>query len=150
MKDKSQLLKYRNSVLNKYQIYNSLFLNLPFDAVYKTGVLLPLLTHTCEQGYQNKQSPFEIIKQFFAQQENLDTEEKQISALFKFIQYIERQIVLFDSIEEAAFEINHDLNGKGSVPYLANLPHQGGFNRTPHTVLPRPGVGYHDRFERRH
>lgn len=119
MKDQSQLIQYRNSVLNKFQIYNSLFLNLPFDAVYKTGVLLPLLTHDCEQGYENKQSPLEIICQFFAKQESLDTTEKQISALFKFIQYIERQIVLFDSIEEAAFEINHDLNGKGSIPYLA-------------------------------
>ncbi|TDR23681.1 phosphoenolpyruvate carboxylase type 1 [Marinicella litoralis] len=120
MKDKSQLVQYRNSVLNKYQIYNSLFLNLPFDAVYKTGVLLPLLTHACVQGYQEQQSPYAIISGFFAKQESLDTEEKQISALFKFIQYIERQIVLFDSIEEAGYEINHDLNGKGSVPYLAN------------------------------
>ncbi len=119
MKDKSQMVQYRNSVLNKYQIYNSLFLNLPFDAVYKTGVLLPLLTHACEQGYQNKQSPLEIISQFFSKQESLDTTEKQISALFKFIQYIERQIVLFDSVEEAAYELNHDLNGKGSIPYLA-------------------------------
>ncbi len=120
MNDKNQMVQYRNSVLNKYQIYNSLFLNLPFDAVYKTGVLLPLLTQSCEKGYQNQQSPLQIISQFFAQHDNLDTEEKQISALFKFIQYIERQIVLFDSIEEAAFELNHDLNGKGSIPYLAS------------------------------
>jgi len=119
MKDKNQMVQYRNTVLNKYQIYNSFFLNLPFDAVYKTGVLLPLLTHACEQGYQNKLSPFEIITQFFNKHESLDTEDKQISALFKFIQYIERQIVLFDSIEEAAYEFNHDLNGRGSIPYLA-------------------------------
>lgn len=120
MQGKNQLVNYRNTVLNKYQIYNSLFLNLPFDAVYKTGVLLPLLTHACEQGYANQQSPIEIIEQFYSKHDNLDSEENQISTLFKFIQYIERQIVLFDSIEEAAFDSNHDLNGKGSVPYLAN------------------------------
>ncbi len=119
MKDNNQLIQYRNSVLNKFQIYNSLFLNLPFDEVYKTGVLLPLLTHDCEQGYLNHRSPFEIISQFFIKQENFDTEKKQINALFKFIQYIERQIVLFDSIEESAYEVNHDLNGKGSIPFLA-------------------------------
>ncbi len=119
MQDKHQLINYRNSVLSKYQIYNSLFLNLPFDEVFKTGVLLPILTHACEQGYQNQQSPFEIITGFFAKQENLNQEADQIAALFKFIQYIERQIVLFDAIEEAAYVINHDMDGQGSLPHLA-------------------------------
>jgi len=35
--------------------------------------------------------------------------------LFRFIQYIERQIVLFDAIEDAAFPIVNNLEGKGSL-----------------------------------
>jgi phosphoenolpyruvate carboxylase len=38
--------------------------------------------------------------------------------LFAFIQYIESQVVLFDSVEDAAFDQTHDLTGKGSVTYL--------------------------------
>lgn len=34
------------------------------------------------------------------------------------IQYVERQVVLFDSIEDAAYEKINDLNGKGSIKAL--------------------------------
>jgi phosphoenolpyruvate carboxylase len=46
------------------------------------------------------------------------TEEEQFDLLFSFIQYIERQVALFDSVEDAAFEQVHNLNGKGTVPAL--------------------------------
>src|SRR5688572_30919440 len=35
-----------------------------------------------------------------------------------FIQYAERQVVLFDSVEDAAFAEVNDLNGKGTVDAL--------------------------------
>jgi phosphoenolpyruvate carboxylase len=35
--------------------------------------------------------------------------------MFRFIQYIERQIVLFDAIEDAAFSIINNLEGRGSL-----------------------------------
>ena len=34
----------------KYQLYNSLFLTLPLDAVEQTGTLLPLLQEYCHIG----------------------------------------------------------------------------------------------------
>lgn len=120
MQHKNQLVKYRNSVLNKFQIYNSLFLNLPFDAVTNTGILLPLLTKACEQGFAENKSPEQILTQFIEQHTGIKDNDQLISVLFRFIQYIERQIVLFDSIEEAAFAENHDLNGQGSIPFLVN------------------------------
>jgi len=113
------LNQYRHTVLNKYQVNNSLFLNLPFDAVYQTGVLLPFLSHACEQGYQAGHSPQMIMSQFFQNQGQLEDEDQQINLMFKCVQYIERQIVLFDAIEEAAYDQTHDLNGAGSVPHLA-------------------------------
>jgi len=120
MQGKNQLINYRNTVLNKYQIYNGLFLNLPFDAVYSTGMLLPLLSKSCDDGFEKQQSPYEIISSFLDKHLNSSSQEEQLSTLFQFIQYIERQIVLFDSVEEAAYVQNHDLNGPGSIPYLAN------------------------------
>ena len=43
---------------------------------------------------------------------------EQFALLFNFIQYIERQVALFDSIEDSAFEQINDLQGKGTVPAL--------------------------------
>ncbi|MCB1583001.1 MAG: phosphoenolpyruvate carboxylase [Xanthomonadales bacterium] len=120
MQHKKQLVIYRNSVLNKFQIYNSLFLNLPFDAVTNTGILLPLLTKACEQGFAENMSPEKILTQFIEQHTDIKNKDELIAVLFRFVQYIERQIVLFDSIEETAFTENHDLNGRGSIRFLVN------------------------------
>ena len=110
---------YHRTVINKFQIYNSLFLNLPFDQVHQVGVLLPLLNQQCKKGYQNKQSPKQIIDDFFGHHLPEQNNDQRIAVLFKLIQYIERQIVLFDAIEEAAFTENNALDGAGSVPLLA-------------------------------
>ncbi len=42
----------------------------------------------------------------------------QTDFLFQMIQYVERQVVLFDSIEDAAYEKVNDIGGKGSVKAL--------------------------------
>lgn len=119
MSTQSAIDIYHRTVINKFQIYNSLFLNLPFDQVHQVGVLLPLLNQQCQQGYQNKQSPKQIIDHFFDHHLPEQSSEDRIAVLFKLIQYIERQIVLFDAIEEAAFTDNNVLDGPGSVPMLA-------------------------------
>ncbi len=120
-KYKNTIDTFQNSVINKYHIYNSLFLKLPFDDVERTGDTLPLLGRHCERGYEKGQSPFEIIKSFFKNNNGFfKNEEKQITALFKYVQYIERQIVLFDSVEDSSFEENHDLDGIGTIKYLAS------------------------------
>lgn len=110
---------FHRTVINKFQIYNSLFLNLPFDRIHQVGVLLPLLNQHCQKGYHNKQSPKQIIDDFFNHHHPEQNSEDRITVLFKLIQYIERQIVLFDAIEEAAFTENNALDGPGSVPMLA-------------------------------
>ena len=35
--------------------------------------------------------------------------------MFRFIQYVERQIVLFDAIEDAAFNVVNNMEGRGSL-----------------------------------
>jgi phosphoenolpyruvate carboxylase len=99
-------------------MYNSLFLNLPYTGIYRTGTLLPLLQQSCETEYQKGKDPKTIIKKFFREYTPQATRKEQFDLLFGFIQYIERQVVLFDSIEDAAFAEINDLKGKGTVSEL--------------------------------
>jgi phosphoenolpyruvate carboxylase len=99
-------------------MYNSLFLNLPYSGIYRTGTLLPLLQQSCEAGYEKGKDPRTIIRKFFSDFIPQATQQEQIDLLFNFIQYVERQVVLFDSIEDAAFDEINDLYGKGTVSAL--------------------------------
>ena len=99
---------YRNLVELNYQLYNGLFLTLPLDAVQQTGVLLPLLEEACRDGLAVGADPARIIRDFFASHRPEFDEEEQAAFLFKVVQYVERQIVLVDALEDAAFEKIHD------------------------------------------
>ncbi|MFT6745958.1 MAG: phosphoenolpyruvate carboxylase [Glaciecola sp.] len=110
--------KFQDKIAIKYQIFNSLFLTLPFEEITNTGVLLPVLFHECEKGFAAKMNPQEIVNKFFKNHTTAESDEEKLSLLFKFIQYIERQVVLFDAVEDAAFEEINDLNGNGTVKFL--------------------------------
>ena len=88
-----KIQRFNENVLAKYQIYNSIFMTLPFDTISKTGVLLPLFHDICENGFANKKNPVEIVNEFFEAYQQNPTEEEKISLLFRFIQYIERRII---------------------------------------------------------
>ncbi|HAT63815.1 MAG TPA: phosphoenolpyruvate carboxylase [Flavobacteriaceae bacterium] len=107
--------RFQQHVLSKYQVYNSIFMTLPFDTITKTGVLLPLFQEICENGFADHKNPSEIVASFFKQYRNNPSEEEQINLLFRFIQYIERQVVLFDAIEEATFTIINNMDGRGTL-----------------------------------
>jgi phosphoenolpyruvate carboxylase len=109
---------YDQTVGSRFHIYNSLFLNLPFRNVSRTGILLPLLQQYCATGFSKGKSPSEVLKNFFVELLPQATEEEQFDLLFNFIQYMERQVALFDSVEDAAFEQVHDVNGRGTIPAL--------------------------------
>jgi phosphoenolpyruvate carboxylase len=109
---------YLEAVVTKYNIFNSLFLNLPFFGISRTGTLLPLLTQYSVEGFEKGQNPKQIIQEFSEEMLEKASERERADMLFNFIQYIERQVVLFDSIEDAAFGETHDMNGKGSIAHL--------------------------------
>jgi len=90
-------------------------MTLPFDTISKTGVLLPLFHETCQSGFSNKKNPVQIVESFFNNYLQNSTEEEKINLLFRFIQYIERQVVLFDAIEDAAFPIINNMDGFGTM-----------------------------------
>jgi len=107
--------RFNQNVLSKYNIYNSVFITLPFDAIDNTGVLLPLFTEVCNNGFKNNWSPKQIVDFFSDKYLDKATEKDKIDLMFRFIQYVERQIVLFDAIEDAAFPIVNNLEGRGSL-----------------------------------
>lgn len=107
--------RFNQNVLSKYQVYNSLFLTLPFDEIDNTGVLLPLFAEVCEKGFKNQETPIQIVDFFFNKYTDRKSELDRIGLFFRFIQYIERQIVLFDAIEDAAFSVVNNLEGRGSL-----------------------------------
>ncbi len=102
-----RLDQYNRLVKNKFNLYNSLFLNLPYSNVKDIGAMIPLLAQVCERELDNHQKPNQILDKFFTQSMDITDEAEQIDFMFRVIQYVERQIVLFDSVEDAAFgELN--------------------------------------------
>ena len=112
------LQKFHNNVTLPYQLYNSLFLLLPFEGVSRTGTLLPLFTQSCDKGLKEGKTPDQVIQQFFKDYLPEEKYELRFNYLFQFIQYIERQVVLFDSTEDAAYEHIKELNGRGTFTEL--------------------------------
>lgn len=109
---------YDQAVGSRFHIYNSLFLNLPFRNILRTGTLLPLLQQQAEAGFEKGANANDIVNDFIANLIEKPTREEQFHLLFNFIQYVERQVALFDSIEDAAFEQINDMKGKGTVSSL--------------------------------
>ena len=95
-----------------------MFAALPYSGIANVGALLPIMLQTCEEGYAKTKSPIEIIDYFFKQHTAVETEKEKIDHLFKYVQYMERQVVLFDAIEDAAFTSVNDIEGMGSLKAL--------------------------------
>src|SRR6266404_3006744 len=112
------LQQFKNLVGLKFQLYNSLFTSLPFHRIEKTGILLSLLLTVCEDGYKKKKNPVEIIEEFFSKHTSYTDEKDKLDLLFRFVQYSERQVVLFDALEDSAFRYVNDMNGAGTLKQL--------------------------------
>ena len=116
------LQHFKNDVGIRFQLYNSLFTSLPFHKIEKTGIMLSLLSNICEEGYAHAKSPVEIMNEFFAKHTSFEADEDKKDLLFRFVQYVERQVVLFDALEDAAYKKFHDLNGTGTLkPLIADV-----------------------------
>ncbi|WP_136466309.1 phosphoenolpyruvate carboxylase [Flagellimonas onchidii] len=98
-----RLEEFRKSVTNKFNVYNSLFLSLPYRDIENVGVLIPLLFDQCEKGLKEGKKPQEILETFFTNFVDIKDERERLDFMFKVIQYVERQVVLYDSVEDSAF-----------------------------------------------
>jgi phosphoenolpyruvate carboxylase len=108
---------------------------------------------------KKEKTPTEIVDGFFDKYKSNCKEEDRISFLFKFIQYIERQVVLFDAIEDAAFPVINNMDGIGTMrnikeeanskrlkrrfaTVLGRFQSAFGIDCTPDTVLSRNGLDH--------
>lgn len=112
--------KFQNNVAVPFQLYNSLFTSLPFNRIEKTGILLSLFLNNCEEGYERGRNPREIVEDFFSTHTSITEDAEKMDLLFRFVQYAERQVVLFDALEDAAFLSVNDAQGAGTLKHLAS------------------------------
>jgi len=103
MQQSERLDEFKKSVHNKFNIYNSLFLNLPYQNIENVGMLIPLLLDQTDKGLKSGKNPQEILDAFFQNYAKIESEKDRIDFMFRIIQYVERQVVLYDSVEDAAF-----------------------------------------------
>lgn len=103
MQQTKRLKEFKKTVTNKFNIYNSLFLSLPYNNVENVGVLIPLLLDQCEKGLKEGKDPQEILEVFFTNFVDIKDERERLDFMFKIVQYVERQVVLYDSVEDSAF-----------------------------------------------
>lgn len=107
---------YENEITLKYQIYNGLFLNLPFSDTTQAGARLPIFTKMCKEMLDNGISTPDAVDNFLNVVPLSEADKRLL--LNKFLQFIERQIVLFDALENQAFNKINDMAGKGSIEGL--------------------------------
>jgi phosphoenolpyruvate carboxylase len=113
--------RFQENVLSRFHVYNSIFATLPYDSISDTGNLLPIFTEHCKLGYSKKLDPKKIVQDFFSKYCEGYTKDEEISLIFRFIQYIERQVVLFDAIEDASFTQVNNMGGVGTLRNLKEL-----------------------------
>ena len=126
MARKTKIERFNDNVLSKFEIYNSLFLTLPFDSLKQSSLYLPLFSKHCKEGFAAKKSPLQIVQEFFETYGLELNEQEKHDLLFGFIQYIERQVVLFDAIEDASFAEVNNMHGRGTLRYIKEETFQRG------------------------
>ncbi|MFW5812141.1 MAG: phosphoenolpyruvate carboxylase, partial [Alkalispirochaetaceae bacterium] len=106
---------FQEHVALKYQIYNGLFLSLPFEEVRQVGIMLPLFTEFCRGELEKGAHPNDIVRGFFEKRMGNSDRDERVKTLFRFMQIVERQVVLFDALEDAAFAEVNDMEGPGTL-----------------------------------
>ncbi len=109
---------YENLVDLNYQLYNGLFLTLPLDEIEQTGMLLPLLEARAQKGLSQGDEPAQILEDFFTTHRPHLDEQGRIHFLFRVIKYVERQVVLVDALEDAAYSHVHKTETKNVLRQL--------------------------------
>ena len=115
MAQKTKLERFETEVISRFQLYNSVFSTLPYSHITKTSTLLPFFTEFCSHGFDQNKNPIEIVENFFELYYPNNSERDNTDILFRLIQFIERQVVLFDAIEDAAFTEVNNFSGRGTL-----------------------------------
>lgn len=110
--------RFEELVELNFYLYTNLFLTIPMDSMVKTGMLLPILRDECEKGLSEGKDPISIIQGFLDKNSPDLNPRQRIDFLFIVIQYVERQILLIDALEDAAYNKIHRIDGPNSLQQL--------------------------------
>lgn len=128
---------FQEQVALKFQLFKGLFSTLPYDQVRETGALFPLFDAHCERELERGVNPETIVESFLDRlqganetgttvlaakdgDEDYSSADSGIDLLFRFLRLVERHVVLFDALEDAAFPLLHSNQGTGSIQDLSN------------------------------
>lgn len=106
---------FTDQVVLKFRLYSGLFHDLPYDYVSMAGNTLPLFAQFAREGLEAGRRPDAIVQEFFETRLGVTQFKDILDRLFAFIRLAERQIVLFDAVEDASFHHTRDLEGPGSL-----------------------------------
>ena len=101
-----------DNIQKKFQIYNALFLNLSYEGANDFANLIPILGAVTKQNLEKGADPIMVFNDFFDDYKEMIGIDK-LDFMFKVIQYVERQIVLFDSVEDSISP--YDLEDQDSI-----------------------------------
>ena len=104
---------YASAVARPFEVYNSIFLTLPLDGIRGTGLRVPLFAEACRDGLAEGRSPMDLLTEHLSEVHL--PEEERLGLLFRYVQYIERQVVLVDALEDARYDRLNDLEGAESL-----------------------------------
>lgn len=113
---KTKLAAYESDVILKYQTYNGLFLGLPFADPDQAGPRLPIFTRICVDFMNEGLTVPEAVEKYLSIVPVSD--KNKLPLLKRFLQFVERQVVLFDALEDAAFAKINDMSGYGTIDYM--------------------------------
>ena len=106
---------YWEHVNLKFQVFNGLFLGLPFENLRRAGILLPMFGDFARQRLAENVAPRALVDEFLGDHAAEESDEERTDLLFRFVQLVERQVLLFDALEDSAFAKIHDMEGAGSL-----------------------------------
>ena len=129
-------LLYDELVSLRYTLYSSLFSTLPYGNLGKVENLLNQFIQESELFLQTKESPIDLVNRFL---EKLPESERW-EILFKFLQTIERKIVFFDALEDAAFPALHKSSDSGTLKTLLQRVREEGLQAEYQQKLMNYGV----------
>jgi len=88
--------------------------------------MLPLFTEYAKAELEKGNHPRDIVHTFFRERGGIPEEKEIVNELFRIMRLVERQVVLFDALEDSAFLKTHDLHGPGSIKDLVNRVRNSG------------------------
>lgn len=104
----------------KFRMFSGLFFDLPYEQVNTAGNLIPLFSRHVHEALARGEAPQTIMEDFFARRMGQTDFAALKDQIFAILRLSERQIVLFDAVEEATFSRTRDLEGAGTLHDLGS------------------------------